>query len=604
MQNAVQRIMAAAPANQINDSLLRAILESATDYAIITLDLEGRITTWNTGACTIFGWDRSEVIGQHTRLIFTPEDQAVGVAEMEMRLALATGHAGDERWHVRKDGSEFFALGMLMPLRDNGTVLGYLKILRDRTADRRAAEALQASEARLRLAIDAARMAVWEVDLASDTIKGSPELYRLLGFPTDRPVSVGEIRAGYLPGERERIQAASEAALARGDRHFEAEFRYRQPSGAVLWLFLRGEIYLAPDGAPTKVVGVLLDITERKQAQEALRQSEARHRALVENMPAIVYEARPDRPTELTFVSPQIQTFLGVSAEECTRDPQLWSELIHPDDRDRVVTEVRSAMAGLSPFSIEYRTVARDGRIVWFRDEGQWVQDGTSRTIALQGVMLDITARKTAEEQQQVLMHELTHRVKNTLAMVQAIANQTLRNAPSLQDGRETFGARIAALGQAHDTLMQGHWKSASIMTVLAKAIQVHADRANRFVLDGPEFYLGPKPALALALTVHELSTNAVKYGALSAETGQVEIVWRITQTEDGPFLNLRWQERNGPPVAPPAKKGFGSRLIERGLSGAAGETIQISYDPGGVTCLISTPLSSVTDWDPSLSSA
>jgi PAS domain S-box-containing protein len=206
-------------------------------------------------------------------------------------------------------------------------------------------------------------------------------------------------------------------------------------------------------------------------------------------------------------------------------------------------------------------------------------------------ILRDRTAEREAEEHGKLLAAELQHRVKNTLAMVQAIANQTFREvAPA--EVRAAFTARMVALGDAHGILTQANWTAAPLRDVARTALAPHEDGENRFDLDGPNIRLAAKPALALALALHELATNAAKYGALSNGAGRVEVTWRI---EDERF-RFRWAERGGPAVSPPTTKGFGSRLIERSLAAEFGGDVRIDYEPAGVVCRIEAPLDAISE--------
>jgi len=205
----------------------------------------------------------------------------------------------------------------------------------------------------------------------------------------------------------------------------------------------------------------------------------------------------------------------------------------------------------------------------------------------------EITDLKQAEIRQGLLMQEMAHRVKNTLAIVQAVAAQTLRNAESLDAAGEALGARLLALAQAHDVLMQGAWTSADLRGLVDGAVALHGDgEPGRFVIAGPDVTLGPKPAMTLALMLHELGTNAAKYGALSRAEGHVAISWAIDAEADR--LRFRWEEVDGPPVAPPTRTGFGSRLIERSLVHSFGGTARLSYPVTGVVLTMEAPLASV----------
>ena len=176
----------------------------------------------------------------------------------------------------------------------------------------------------------------------------------------------------------------------------------------------------------------------------------------------------------------------------------------------------------------------------------------------------DISERKRAEEHRELLIQELNHRVKNTLAAVQSIATQTLRNAKSTAEARTAFDSRLMALAKAHDVLTLERWAGADLRKVVADFIAAYSadGRAPRFRINGPDLLLRPQSALALAMALHELATNAIKHGALSNGTGAVEIDWRVSRGERQRF-NLRWVESGGPPVNKPGRRGFGSRLID-----------------------------------------
>jgi PAS domain S-box-containing protein len=267
-----------------------------------------------------------------------------------------------------------------------------------------------------------------------------------------------------------------------------------------------------------------------------------------------------------------------------------------PDPADRIAADVAlaAARAGRTGrFRAAVPTLR--GSLRWWdvavtpmqADEG-----GIDRLLA---VSRDVTEARHAEEHQALLMQELSHRVKNTLAMVQAIASQTLRGARSLDEAAEAFGGRLMALSDAHDILIQGSWTSADLRTVVEGAAGLHGG-PERFVVAGPTVTLGPRAALTLALMLHELGTNAAKYGALSRREGRVAIAWEVVSEDGEPHLVLRWEEADGPPVVPPTRTGFGSRLIERSLVHSLGGRASLTYPPTGVVFRLTAPIRSVQD--------
>ena len=203
------------------------------------------------------------------------------------------------------------------------------------------------------------------------------------------------------------------------------------------------------------------------------------------------------------------------------------------------------------------------------------------------GTNVDVTDRKTAEEHQRLLINELNHRVKNTLAIVQAIAWQSLRTGGAPRRVREAFEGRLAALASAHDVLTRQNWEAGPIRHIVAEATAPHHAGDGRLVLEGPALNLEPKTAVALALAMHELATNAVKYGALSTAAGRVDVRW----STEGGRLRLTWRESGGPPVQPVVTRGFGARLLERGLSAELDGSVALDFRPEGLVCSMEASL-------------
>lgn len=199
--------------------------------------------------------------------------------------------------------------------------------------------------------------------------------------------------------------------------------------------------------------------------------------------------------------------------------------------------------------------------------------------------------RTASEEQRQLRTREVAHRLKNLLTMVQAIIGQTLRSAVDLAAAGEVLAGRLAALGQSHDLLLDGEMATSSIRDVVSRALHLHADASGRFDVLGPEVPVGGQVALSLSLMLHELATNAAKYGALSNATGRVAVAWEVRGDGDESRLRLAWSERGGPPVTPPSRKGFGTRLIERGLAGQVGGEVELSFPREGLVFAVEAPL-------------
>lgn len=207
---------------------------------------------------------------------------------------------------------------------------------------------------------------------------------------------------------------------------------------------------------------------------------------------------------------------------------------------------------------------------------------------------VDVSERRQAEDLQKTLSHELAHRIKNTLAMVQAIVHQSLRNAESVDAARYTIGERLAALANAHDLLTRTSWSAAPIRELVAAAIAPHVGLGRRIRFAGPALEIAAAPALSLAMALHELSMNASKYGALSNDAGHVDLAWTIAGTGPDAEFRMVWRESDGPPVTAPTRKGFGSRLVAGSFGADFGGKAQLFYHTAGLEWVLEAPLKGI----------
>lgn len=263
---------------------------------------------------------------------------------------------------------------------------------------------------------------------------------------------------------------------------------------------------------------------------------------------------------------------------------------VHPEDRERRHAEIQQAIASGEDLEIEYRILDPDNTVRWVMARGRATYD-QGRAVHFAGVTLDITERKAAEARQTLLLAEVDHRAKNTLASVQAIAIQTLRYTRDPTAFADTFQARIHALSRAHELLTASAWRGADLMDVIRRTLGVHlpAGEQGRVALTGPSVRLGPTAAVTVNMAFHELATNATKYGALSTADGRVDVAWALDG--DGQIA-IDWRETGGPAVAPPSRRGFGSRLLEQGLPRELGGAVDLRFLPEGLRCAIRLPLS------------
>jgi two-component sensor histidine kinase len=233
-----------------------------------------------------------------------------------------------------------------------------------------------------------------------------------------------------------------------------------------------------------------------------------------------------------------------------------------------------------------------DGTRVPFIPYPTPLRDSLGRVVGAVNMLVDITERKRAEDRQKALVDELNHRVKNTLATVQSLAAQTLQGSEATEKARDDFSARLFALSKAHDQLSRAGWQSADFQSIVDGIFAPYRILGGDQVrISGPPVRLQPNAALLLAMVVHELATNAAKYGALSAPCGTLDVSWTVAQRGDSRRLVIEWLESGGPQVKPPERQGFGSRLAERAISHELNGSAQMVFDPAGIRCKFDIPL-------------
>jgi two-component sensor histidine kinase/PAS domain-containing protein len=253
---------------------------------------------------------------------------------------------------------------------------------------------------------------------------------------------------------------------------------------------------------------------------------------------------------------------------------------------DRPLTK---AMRGEQTDHEEFLYRLPDGTELILSSSARPIHDDKGKLIGAVQISMDVTDRKRAETQRRLMAKELDHRVKNNLAIVQALVQQTLRNADNLDDAQTDVVARLAALANAHDILTKNAWLEGDLQTTIEATVLAQAS-SDRVTIEGPQVSLAPTQVMAISLAMHELTTNAVKYGALSNESGQVTISWHVAAPDKRRQLEVIWTERGGPPVVPPTRRGFGSRLLER-MTASEGGSATRAFEPEGLTCTLRLPL-------------
>nr|WP_255500818.1 HWE histidine kinase domain-containing protein [Caulobacter sp. 17J80-11] len=321
--------------------------------------------------------------------------------------------------------------------------------------------------------------------------------------------------------------------------------------------------------------------------------AERRARDLLEALPAAVYTT--DADGRITFYNAAAAELLGgAPVPDDTRWCGAW-KLYTPDGAPLAVEDCAMAV------TLRENRPVRGAEVLAERPDGSRrpilpyptpLRDRRGRLVGAVNMLVDVSEQKEAEARQRLLVDELNHRVKNTLATVQSLAFQTLRHTASPEAFRESFENRLVALARAHDLLTRRCWQGADVRDIVSRELDPWTDGApERTRVEGPSVELTPRQAVALALVVHELTTNAVKHGALGAPDGAVSVTWRREAEDDDARVFMSWAERGGPAVRPPERGGFGSTLIRRSVAGDLGGKAELTWAPEGLACTLEFPL-------------
>lgn len=328
----------------------------------------------------------------------------------------------------------------------------------------------------------------------------------------------------------------------------------------------------------------------RLQAEAALSEGEFNFHLLADSIPQLAWMAQPDG--WIFWYNQRWYDYTGTTIEEM--EGWGWRKVHHPDHIDRVVARIQRSWETGEPWEDTFPLKSRDGNWRWFLSRALPVQSDKGKVVRWFGTNTDITELRDAEERQKLLLDELNHRVKNTLASVQSLARHSARHADSTDAFLEKFEPRLLFLSRTHGLLARETWQGANLMDVISETLAPFvADEVDCIQLAGPKIRLGPTAAVTLGMAFHELATNASKYGALSAPEGRVRVVWSLDLGGgERPALEIEWRESEGPRIAPTTYRGFGSRFIEQGVRRELNGVASLKLAETGATCQIRLPLS------------
>jgi PAS domain S-box-containing protein len=455
---------------------------------------------------------------------------------------------------------------------------------RPQPADVLASDAMPAAEIaplggeeRLRLAGRAAGLGLFEIDWQTRRRYWSPELRALLRVPQSIDVSSDDkLLDSILSGtQRARMRDKLRRSMqANGDGEYEDEHEVTRFDGTSAWILLRGKTFFsqtAKGRAPVRTIGLVMDITERKRAEEV----NAMLASVVLASRDAIFSADAQRVIQTWNQGAEL--LYGYTAEEAIGQPLA---IIAPDHlREELDALSRKAVEGESVY-FETERRHKSGRLISVGISGSPIHAEDGRVIGLSAVHRDMTERKRYEEHLGFTLRELSHRTKNVLAVVQALARQIIRQSGSLGAFEVRFAGCIQALANCHDLLVQHDWRGADLVELIRTQLAPFGGPDGvKFSTQGPPVFLRPSAMQSLGLALHELATNAAKHGALSVPSGSIMVTWE--HAADRPGLRFAWEERGGPRVRRPRREGFGHVVLRRTGPALDGEAT-LDFRPEG----------------------
>jgi PAS domain S-box-containing protein len=549
---------------------------------------EGIILRANEAELALLGYSPEEYVGRHIAE-FHVDAPVIGDI---LHILAAGGKLESHPARLRaKDGSIKHVVITSNGRFEDGKLVNTRCFTIDVTGRCDAETARRESEERLSATYEAATIGIAEADANGQLRRVNDAICKMLGRSRAELLAMTFLDYTH-PDDAEEDAALYARQVSCDLDRYTVRKRAIRPDGAVVHLDVHSSSVRDASGAFRYGVRVIQDVTIAKDMDDRLRESERYMRDLLEALPAAVYTT--DAAGRITFYN-------RAAVEMAGRTPQvgdMWcvswrlfntdgSPLPHDECPMAVALRENRAVRGAE--AIAERP---DGTRVPFNPYPTPLHDADGTLIGAINMLVDITERKRAENGQKTLIDELNHRVKNTLATVQSLAAQTARHADSPQDLYIRFEARLLALSRAHDLLTKRHWGDAPLDALAREVlIPVVGSSPGRILIDGAPIGVSTRVALNLTMTLNELATNALKYGALSAEAGTLSVSWCLQPQPNGTCLILEWREKGGPLVTPPTRRGVGTRLMEGCIERDLGGEFDLAFDPDGVSCRISFPV-------------
>jgi PAS domain S-box-containing protein len=571
-----------------SEARFRGTFENAA-VGVAMVGPDGSILRANNSFARMLGYSVEELKTKTFRDLTHPEDLATNLSVLNKTLVGETDSYSMEKRYVRKDGGVVWASLTVGCVRNtNGDVDYFVSVVQDIT-DRKHAEArLAEHNEQLDLAGKVARIGTFTYDHATQKLQLSPGCAVIYGLESTLEISREHWRALVHPDDLPRLDTIADHAFSNGETEFVLEFRIFR-HGEMRWIESRVLVSYNELGRPVRRIGANIDVTGRKRAEQAL--AERNIQLTLAAKSGLVGTYTYDADTEIMQISDGYGVIHGFpeGTTEIARSECLAG--VHPDDIGRV-EQVRSEAFRKSrrEYCVEYRIIRPGGELRWVETRCFLSFSGAGKPHRVVGVSIDITERKRVEEQQRTLLAELDHRVKNALSTVSAVVSHTWQGSGSVADFVAALDGRIRSMATTHELLSSRQWQGVSLTELVGRELAPYANRSN-IDINGSDVLLKPEVGQAMATVLHELATNAAKYGALSTKSGRVSIRWdRHLHGHLRSHLVFEWQELGGPPVVALGKSSYGTSTIRDLIPYEFGGTVDLVLAPEGVQCRLELP--------------
>lgn len=556
------------------------------------LDAAGRLIDVNKYFCRMLGYDPGRLLGRTPKDITHPDDRDADWNRIRRLLKGRVRFHENEKRILRKDGESLWVRVSATSVHDEkGQVSGIVAAIVDITERMRAEGALQEQRDFLDSLVKSAPVIILLLNPDGTVHYVNPHFEQLTGFTLQEIRDKNWFDTCLPERTRSETRALFEGAMEKEPTRGNVDLLLTR-NGDELEIEWSDTVLRDGKGRIMSLLAIGLDVTDKRRNEQRLRDSERRFRIMADGTPVIIWAT--DASGRLEFVNKASIEFFGTTAE--TLQAEGWQRFLHPDDISDYVAAFRGAIASQEAFEAEARVRHRDGSWRWCRSCAMPRFSPEGRFLGMVGSSPDISEQKRNAEKVEMLMGELSHRVKNLLTIIQAVAARTATEEnPTLF--AERFNARLAGLAASHDLLVQSEWRGVD-MDSLARSQLAHFQDliGSRVYMAGPVVRFRPPAAQALGMALHELATNAAKYGALSNETGTVRLVWEILTEGEQCVFKLSWTEKDGPPVQPPEKRGFGYMVLVRTIEHQFDGSARLDYDPAGLVWEAEVPADRVLE--------